>query len=131
MILSISLLLRVLWQKRQMTRSLHWCKNRNMTIQSLSGSCLFFFGNIGSYTITIVQKISYTEFGSSVFAWTYLIAWCLLPLIPFICLACSPELWSKIVCVNVNRRNRLILPVTWTVTTQNTDRVAATIRIES
>ena len=116
-ILSISLLVRVLWQKRRMTRSLTWRKNRKMTIQLLSVSCLFFFANVGFYTTTLAITIGYIDVGSLLYAWVYLIAMCLPPLLPFVCLACLPELRSKIKCSGLVRRNRLVRPVTWAVAT--------------
>ena len=109
--LSTSLLWRVLRKKRRLAGGWNWRKNRKMTIQLLSISRLFFFVNIGFYSINIVQKMGNSDFGSALFSWTYLIALCLPPLIPLVSLACLPEIWSKIPCFHRLGRTITIQPM--------------------
>ena len=108
--LSTLLLCRVLRKKRRFARIWNWRKNRKMTIQLLSISCLFFCANIGFYSINVVQKMGHPEFASVYFTWAYLIALCLPPLIPLVSLACLPEIRSKIPCIRGIRRGTPVEP---------------------
>ena len=57
-VFSVALIVRVVWQKRTMARSIHWRKYRKMTIQLLSVSMLYLLLNSPAVSIVIA-----TQFG--------------------------------------------------------------------
>ena len=90
---TLSLLFRVLWQKRQFRQGLQWRKNRKMIIQLVSISSIYLIADL---PINITYLTEYPA--SDTIAYDYLsnkmyLVRCFLP---DICLTCLPEVWQKL-----------------------------------
>lgn len=97
-ICSITLLIRVLWQKYRVNQPIQWRKFRKMTIQLLSISLLYiiFFAPFALiYTIYICggrsERLSY------VFDYATYLVYFLFPLFSFVCVLTLPEIRTKFV----------------------------------
>ena len=113
-IASISLLLRVLWQKRSMGQPIRWRRQRKMTIQLLSISFLYL---VLLFPFTLVDFMLVCGFPVENivdFRQYALYLQLLMPLFyPFICVLSSSELRTKFIEVlHLRRQRRHIGPVT-------------------
>jgi hypothetical protein len=108
--MSSALLLRVLWQKSHLNRSIEWRKQRKMTIQLLSISILYllFMGPrtllqiclfIGLTTYSVLTLYMYSAFFAN-----YIIF-----LFPFVCCGTIPELGKKLKKVFICRKQRQVI----------------------
>ena len=94
---SLTLLLRVLWQKYLIHQAIHWRKNRRMTIQLLSISILYLFIYIPemlmdfAYLCGVPKKVGADFMLYSKFFSVYVIL-----LFPFVCTGSLHELRAKI-----------------------------------
>lgn len=112
---SISLLIRTIWKKFYSQRRFHWKKYRKMTIQLLSISTLSLCINLPQSLIILVRQINpdMSDFGLYIEPYFFYLTGYIILLLPFVCLGCLPELWSKIfICCH--RNQRIIGPMTIT-----------------
>ena len=110
-IFSVTLLIRVLWQKKRMGREMVWKKNRKMTIQLLGISFTFLAFNIGYFVIAIVQMVSDRTFGASFLIWFVSVNLCAPQLVfPFLCLSALPDMGKKIQNLNPWHRRAIVHP---------------------
>ena len=112
---SVSLLMRVLWRRYYSLRRFQWKKYRKMTIQLLSISTLSLCINLPQSLIILVRQIQpeMSDFGINVEPYFFYFTGYIILLLPFVCLGCLPELWSKLYFFS-QRRQRMIGPVTIT-----------------
>jgi hypothetical protein len=113
-IFSIALLIRVVWQKHQLNRSIQWRQQRKMVIQLLSISALYLFFNLPR---AIVQSFVESGFTSYVFTKTFahliffaiqLVFFC-----PFVCCGFIPEIGKRLKKLLFwQNRQRAIVPAT-------------------
>lgn len=104
-IFSVTLLVRVLWQKQRMGRQLTWKKNRKMTIQLLAVSTTFLIFNVGYFVIALGQMVWDVNFGAHIMVWFFSINVCAPQLVfPFLCLGTMPNLGTKLKALNPRRR---------------------------
>ena len=107
---SISLLVRVFWQKHRAHQPMNWRKHRKMAVQLLSVSSLSLTMSFPQSLIVVVRQVGGP--GLAYFAVelntciAYLSAVVIL-LLPFVCLAGLSELWPKIWFLNRKRRRTI------------------------
>ena len=97
-IFSTGLLLRVLWKKNQMHRTIHWRKHRKMIIQVLSIACLYFIVLIPYTLVYILYNIYYlsSPLLAELSIYTVFFSYFIILLFPFVCACSLPELKSRI-----------------------------------
>jgi hypothetical protein len=108
---SITLLIRVIWQRYRTHQRIQWKKHRKMTIQLLSISTLVLSINLPQYLIYAIQQVipGMTDFGSEVASYFFYLSDFVVLLLPFVSLACLPELWLKLIPWN-RQRQRTVAP---------------------
>ncbi|CAF1414069.1 unnamed protein product [Adineta ricciae] len=110
---SISLLVRVLWQRVRMRQTIHWKKHRKMAIQVLSISCVYLLLLLPYAIVYIVR--SYTSLSSQLFTELFVsmgFANYFIPLIfPFVCALSLPELQKKVKDLLHLRQSQQIQPI--------------------
>jgi hypothetical protein len=89
---NVALVARVVWQKRRRQQSISWQKQRRMTLQLLSISCLYMIAWLPNTITAVIQEISASSFiaqvqSNYIFDLLYLV--CLL--IPWVCVGMLPE----------------------------------------
>ena len=98
---NVALIVRVIRQKRRRQQLVSWRKQRRMTLQLLSISCLYFFAWFPNLIIGVVQQLFLPTFliqiqTDYIFDLIYLI--CLL--LPWVCLGLFPEftnwIWNRL-----------------------------------
>jgi len=121
---SISLLLRTIWKKFYSQRRFHWKKYRKMTIQLVSISILSLVINLPQSLIILVRQIQpeMNDFGINVEPYFFYLTGYVILLLPFVCLGCLPELWSKLLFFN-QRGEHMIGPMTITASVGQTASV--------
>ncbi|CAF0970726.1 unnamed protein product [Adineta ricciae] len=95
---TISLLLRVILQKRQVQQNLfRWRKCRQMILQLMSIAILFLVLTLPTTLVSIVQNCCLSTFAAAIQV-NYLnfMVRFLNILMPFVCLSLLPEIWSKL-----------------------------------
>ncbi len=104
---SIILIIRVLWQKRCARQRLSWRKYRRMAFQLLSVSCLSLTIVFPQSLIVVIEQLggsNLSNFGSQALPYLNYLYTFFVFLLPFICLGCLPELWSKLLFCKPKRR---------------------------
>ena len=107
-IFSIGLLVRVLYQKTRLNRSLQWRKQRKMAIQLLSISILYLSFNFPWTFIDLCYEIGLSVGDVFKFrSYAYFFSCYIIFLFPFVCCGTLPELRKKlnrVLCCKNNRR---------------------------
>ena len=95
-LLSISLLLRVLIQAKKMKRSLNWRSTRKMTIQLTVISILYLIFWFPLALVSLIRIYFIPTFLDEI-TYYYLnyTPYFVQLLMPFVCIACLPEMWPK------------------------------------
>ena len=96
---SLTLIIRVLWQKRRLHQRMNWRKHRKMAFQLLSISCLTLTIVFPQSLIFVIRQIGGTkmiEFGAVINPYLFYFYTFVVFLLPFTCLAHSPELCKKL-----------------------------------
>jgi hypothetical protein len=123
-IFTITLLVRILWQKYRMHRVVQWRKYRKMTVQLLSISFLyliFYFpyamlNLLSFFRSTIVIPVAAWDYTIFLSYFTYL-------LFPFVCACTLPNLRTKLRnLLRLPRRTAMVHPAQATVTAINNRR---------
>ena len=115
MLFSVSLFIRVIWQKYRFHQPVRWRQYRKMTVQSLSISVLYlvFFFPLTLYKILNFCSLSSSLLSGSFFANATLLSYLVVPLFPFVCLISLSELRKKVTRLFECRRGiRRIFPST-------------------
>lgn len=96
-VFSIALLIRVIRQKQRLNQQIQWHKHRRMTIQLLSISvlCIIFILPLNLLSLAYLCGLP-SDYGVQVSQYLYFASYFLIFLIPFFCLASTPELCRKI-----------------------------------
>ena len=96
-VFSIGLLLRVLWQKTRLNRSVQWRQQRKMTIQLLSIAMLYLLFNFPRSIIQIYNVMDSTSYLiTKTFAHLIFFAVQLIFYFPFVCCASIPDLGKRL-----------------------------------
>ena len=105
-VFSSSLLFRTIWRRFYSQHRLNWKKYRKMTIQLLSISAVSLTINLPDSLITLVQNFGpdLSDFGASIQPYLFYFTGYLVLILPFVCLGCLPELWSKLFFCCARRR---------------------------
>jgi hypothetical protein len=104
---SIALLMRVLLQRRRANQAINWRKHRKMAFQILSISCLSLTIVFPQSLIVIIKAFGgpeMSDFGVGVNKYFFYLYTFVILLLPFICLGCLPELWSKLLFCRPKQR---------------------------
>lgn len=111
---SLALIIRVLWQKRRLHQRMNWAKHRKMALQLLSISCLTLTIVFPQSLILVIQQVggsNMNEFGAMIDPYLFYLYTFVVFLLPFTCLAHSPELVKKLWIFH-RRRRRQVGPLT-------------------
>ncbi|CAF1141075.1 unnamed protein product [Adineta ricciae] len=122
---SVALLIRVLWQKSRLNRSIHWGQQRKMTIQLLSISLLYFVFNLPR---SIVRAMVLSGVSGYIFiklnSHFIYFAIQLIFFFPFICCLATSELSKKFrKFLGNNSRHNTVLPLNEVKLSVNTRKV--------
>jgi hypothetical protein len=100
--LSISILVRFLIQPKKMKRLLNWRSTRKMTIQLVSISILYFLFWFPLALVSLIRIYFIPTFLQDLTNY-YLnyTPYMVQLLMPFVCIACLPEIWPKDNRVNI------------------------------
>ncbi|CAF2944454.1 unnamed protein product [Rotaria sp. Silwood2] len=94
---SLSLLIRVLWKKSRLHRSIQWRKQRKMTIQLLSVSILYITFSAPGVFLNISYEFGVSRaVGITFMSYAYFFSYYIVFLFPFVCLGTLPELKKKL-----------------------------------
>ena len=112
---SISLILRILWQKHRMRRPIQWRKHRKMTLQLISISLLYLIFSFPNITIIFIQLSDLSKsIDPGITIYTDLFSYLVILCFPFVCFFSLPELRNKIKNIlpfkNQRQRARSIFP---------------------
>jgi hypothetical protein len=112
LIFSFSLFLRILWQKSRLHRTIHWRKQRKMTIQLLSVSILFLSLSAPGVFLSISYEFGLSrDIGIYYMPYAYFFSYYVVFLFPFVCLGTLPELRKKLEkLLFCQRQQRFIVP---------------------
>lgn len=118
---SIGLLIRVLWKKSQMRRTIHWQKHRKMTVQALSISSLYFLILLPYTIIYIIRYIYYisSPLLTEISVYTSFFSYFIILLFPFVCACSLPKLKYRM--KNILHSQRQIAPTVNSVRTVKND----------
>jgi hypothetical protein len=94
-LLSLSLIVRVVAQKRRIQQRIYWCQHRRMVIQLISISSLYIFFDSPAIIIGLIQLISPTYGIEVQTLYLYYTVYLIPLLIPFVWLNTHRELWIK------------------------------------
>jgi hypothetical protein len=96
-VFSITLLLRVLWQKTRMHRTIQWRRQRKMLIQLLSISILYLFLNVPWAFILLLQFFGLESKIMDIFTpYAFFIGYYIIFLLPFVCCGSLPQIKMKL-----------------------------------
>ncbi|CAF1542531.1 unnamed protein product [Rotaria magnacalcarata] len=95
-IFSISLLMRVIWQKYQMHRQIQWRKQRRLTLNVICVSLLYLFFCFPVSTIYLVHYYNDPGFAKELEPTLFFLSYFPVFLLPFICLATIPRIWREV-----------------------------------
>ena len=103
---NVTLIIRVIRQKRRCERITSWKKQRRMTIQLLSISSLYFLGWFPSMAIAVIQQlVSPTFLMEAQVDYIYDLVYLICLLLPWVCLGLFPEftkwIWKRFLYRNV------------------------------
>ncbi|CAF1089773.1 unnamed protein product [Adineta ricciae] len=96
LIFNISLILRVIRQKRQMGRQMTWNQNRKLAMQLFGMFALFLATNGIYFTIQLGKVLYDPNFGSNINQQIVVLSLSMPPLVPIVCLITSQELRTKL-----------------------------------
>ncbi|CAF3931916.1 unnamed protein product, partial [Rotaria sp. Silwood2] len=93
----LSLLIRVLWKKSRLHRSIQWRKQRKMTIQLLSVSILYITFSAPGVFLNISYEFGVSRaVGITFMSYAYFFSYYIVFPFPFVCLGTLPELKKKL-----------------------------------
>ena len=107
---NLTLLLRVLWQKRH--RRQDWKKCRNMTVQLLSISALFLSIDLSASIILLGQSFGDPYWAVLELSYLFFFATLIHFLLPLICLACMPDKRRKLRTLFARHQSTVTMPLT-------------------
>lgn len=113
-IFSIGLLVRVLWQKNRMRRTIHWRKHRKMTVQALSIAFLYLVILLPYTLVYILYDIYYLSSSllTELSIYTVFFSYFIILLFPFVCVCSLPELKIRMKNIlHLRRQTQLITPI--------------------
>jgi uncharacterized membrane protein YidH (DUF202 family) len=124
-VFSIGLLVRVIWRKVQMRRTIHWHKHRKMAVQLLSISFVYLLLLLPYAIVYIVRFCGVTSPLSTDFStYTVFISYFILLFFPFVCAFSLPELQTKMRNIfRLRAQARQIRPAILTVRTHENDHI--------
>jgi hypothetical protein len=109
---NVCLLVRTIYQRYRVQRSVHWRKHRKMTIQLLSISFLSLSISLPISLFTVIQNTipGLAHFSEQASLYFYFMGPFVVLLLPLICLASTPDLWPKRwICIK-QRRQQTVFP---------------------
>ena len=109
---NVCLLVRTIYQRYRVQRSVHWRKHRKMTIQLLSISFLSLSISLPIALFTVIQNTipGMENFAADMSLYFYFLGPFVVLLLPLICLASTPELWPKRWICARQRRQQSVFP---------------------
>jgi phosphatidylglycerophosphate synthase len=112
---SITLILRILWQKHRMHQPIQWRKHRKMTLQLISISLIYLIFSFPNIAIIFIQLSGLSNsIDPQITIYTDLFTYLVILCFPFVCIFSLPELLNKIKKIlplkNQRQRARSIFP---------------------
>ncbi|CAF3431409.1 unnamed protein product [Rotaria sp. Silwood2] len=108
---SITLLLRVLIQAKKMKRTLNWRSTRKLTLQLMAISILYLLFWTPLALVSLVRIYFIPTFIDEItYYYLYYTPYFVQLLMPFVCIACLPEIWPKktrVVHASIITQNRI------------------------
>ncbi|CAF1253730.1 unnamed protein product [Adineta ricciae] len=103
-LLSLSLLIRVIFQAKKMKRTTNWKSHRKMTIQLTVISILYLaFWFPLAFLVSLIRIYFLPTFIEEItYYYLYYTPYLVQLLMPYVCIACLPEIWPKKNQINVN-----------------------------
>ncbi|CAF1312900.1 unnamed protein product [Adineta ricciae] len=102
-LLSLSLLIRVIFQAKKMKRTINWKNNRKMTIQLIIISLLYLSFWFPLALVSLIRIYFLPTFIDEItYYYLYYTPYFVQILMPYVCIACLPEIWPKKNRINVD-----------------------------